>query len=99
VPNEITGNFNRDITLGIGTVKLYEGTTLIGTFSNPTIVDNTFEIDITGLILNNGTYYVVISDGLFYNGLDIYSGTNWSFVVADGEFDNTEFDNTEFLTN
>jgi hypothetical protein len=99
LPTEITGNFNRNITLGIGTIKLYKGVTLLETFTTATIVDNSFSVDITGLITENDTYYVVISSGMFENGLDIYSGTNWSFLVTDGEFESTEFDNTEFLTN
>jgi len=99
LPTTISGNFNRNVTLGSGTIKIYQGTTLIETFTTATIADNIFDVDITGLITTNGTYYVIISDGLFYNGLDVYSGTNWSFEVTDGEFDGTEFDNTEFLTN
>jgi len=99
VPSVISGNFNRNVNLGSGTIKLYEGTTLLGTFTNPTIIDNAFEVDVTGLILNNETYCIVISDGLFLNGLDVYSGTNWSFQITDGEFDSADFDNSEFLTN
>jgi hypothetical protein len=99
LPTKISGNFNRNITLDSGTIKLYKGVTLINTFTTATIIGNLFEVDITGLITTNGTYYVVISNGMFKSDVDTYSGTNWSFVVADGEYESSEYDNSQYLTN
>jgi len=98
LPTEITGNFNRNIILGSGTIKLYKGVTLLETFTTATTVGNSFSVDITGLITENDTYYVVISSGLFSDGLYVYGGTNWSFEVRNGDYSSLHYSNN-YLTN
>jgi hypothetical protein len=105
LPNEIQGTFNRNITLGVGTLKVYKDNALFLTFdeSDIDVEDNVFTIDVTNLFPNNGSYYINFTTGLFKSVFgEVYQGisntTDWAFVIADGEFDNTEFNN-EFLIN
>lgn len=105
-PNEISGTFNRNITLGEGVLKVYKDGLLYLTFTTDdiTVIGNTFTIDVTNLFPDNGSYYIHFDDGLFISSIGetvqgIGNNTDWAFQIIDGEFDNTEFDNTEFLTN
>jgi hypothetical protein len=105
IPSEIVGSFNRDLMLGTGTLTLFKDGSLFQTFTqvNIIVVDNTFTIDITGLIVANGEYYINFTNGLFTSVFgEVYPAitntTDWSFTVADGEFSNTDFNN-EFLIN
>ena len=56
-------------------------------------------VDISGLIIENGTYQITVSNNFITSDFGSLGFTQWEFVVSDGEFDNTEFDNTEFLIN
>lgn len=105
LPNEIIGTFNRNITLGIGTLKVYKDDALFLTFDETNIVvtNNFFTIDIANLFPDNGSYYINFTTGLFKSNIgEFYQGinnnTDWAFEVKDGEFDGTEFNN-EFLIN
>jgi hypothetical protein len=105
VGNDIIGSFNRDLVLGTGTLTLFKDGSLFQTFTQTDIVvvDNTFTIDITGLIVANGEYYINFTNGLFTSVFGevypaIINTTDWAFTVADGEFSNTDFNN-EFLIN
>jgi hypothetical protein len=104
-PNEIIGTFNRNITLEIGTLKVYKDDALFLTFTEEDILveDNVFTIDVTGLFPDNGEYYINFTTGLFVSVFgEVYQGitntTDWAFIIADGEFDGTEFSN-EYLIN
>ena len=103
-PNEIQGTFNRNITLGVGTLKVYKDNVLFLTFNENdiSITDNTFTIDSTNLFPDNGNYYINFTSGLFTdvlgNTIAITNDTYWTFTIVDGEFSATDFDNTEFLT-
>jgi hypothetical protein len=104
-PNEIIGTFNRNITLGIGFLKVYKDDVLFLTFTQADIVieDNTFTIDVTNLFPDNGNYYINFSSGLFISTFgEVYQGVNnttdWAFIIADGEYTNTEYNN-EYLLN
>jgi hypothetical protein len=103
-PNEIIGTFNRNITLGIGTLKVYKDDVLFLTFTQADIVieDNVFTIDVSNLFPNNGEYYINFTTGLFISSFgEVYQGitntTDWTFTISDGEFDNTEFNNEFFI--
>lgn len=105
LPNQITGTFNRNMTLGVGALKVYKDNALFLTFtqSDITVNDNVFTIDVTNLFPNNGVYYINFSTGLFISVFgEVYEGisntTDWAFTIADGEFSNTDFNN-EFLIN
>ena len=104
-PNEIIGTFNRNITLGIGTLKVYKDDALFLTFTEEDILveDNIFTIDVSNLFPDNGDYYINFTTGLFVSVFgEVYQGitntTDWAFIIADGEFDGTEFSN-EYLIN
>jgi len=101
LPNEIRVTYNRNIVLGVGTVKVYKDGALFLTFteSDLTIIDNYFTIDTTNLIPDNGEYRVEVSQGLI---ISIFGETLpfffWNFTVEAGEYDGTEYSN-EFLIN
>ena len=101
LPLTISGNFNRNITKGIGTIKLYKESVLIATYSENdiSVVANSFSVPFSGVVSTIGDYLVEVSDGLFMNGLYVFSGITWNFSVIVGEFDSNDFDNVEFLTN
>jgi hypothetical protein len=104
IPTELIGAFNRDITLGIGTLTIYKDNVLFASFNQGdiSVVGNEFTIDILGLLVDNGNYYINFTSGLFNDVLGdtiaITNDTDWAFILTDGEFDNTEFNN-EFLIN
>jgi hypothetical protein len=104
IPTEIIGSFNRNITLGVGTLTIYKDNVLFATYNQGDIavVDNEFTIDILGLLVDNGDYYINFTSGLFTDALGntiaITNDTDWAFSLIDGEFSATDFDNTEFLT-
>ena len=85
-PTEIVGQYNYNLTQEVGTIKLYENTTLIATFepSDITIIGGQFSLDITGLTSVGNTYKVVLSNGLFSTlvGLTDYFEWNFNFTIA-----------------
>lgn len=96
-PNEISGTFNKHITLGIGTVKVYKDNVLFLTFtqSDITIVGTTFTIDVSNLFPDFGSYYILISDGLF-NGLGcdsfkINKTTDWTFEIGSAQYNKLSY--------
>jgi len=103
-PNEISGTFNRNITLGTGFLRVYKDNALFLTFteSNIIVVDNAFFIDVTNLFPDNGEYFITFTNGLFKSGIEVYKGitdpTFWTFVITNGEYNNTQYSN-EFLLN
>lgn len=107
LPTEINGTFNKNITKNIGTIELRDKDTdaLLAYYTEDdiAIVDNLFTIDITGVIVSNGNYYIKISNDLFYSGLEIFNGIDnnneWVFSVTNGDFNNADFNNTDFFTN
>ena len=101
LPLTITGIFNRNIIKNTGTIKLFKSGILIASYneSDITISDGTFSVPFNGVISEIGDYIVVVSDGLFSDGLDLFGGVSWYFSVILGEFDSNDFDNVEFLTN
>ena len=105
IGDEIIGTFNRDLILGVGTLTLFKDGSLFQTFTQADIVlvDNVFTIDITGLIIANGEYYINFTTGLFISTFgEVYQGvtneTDWAFTIANGEYTNTEYNN-EYLLN
>jgi hypothetical protein len=105
LPNQITGTFNRDIVLGVGTFKIYKDNALFLTFNQTNIVvtNNVFTINITNLFPANGNYYINFDTGLFKSIFgEVYQGitntTDWAFEITNGEFSNTDYNN-EYLIN
>lgn len=104
-PNQISGTFNRAISLGTGFLRVYKDNALFLTFteSDITITDNSFFIDVTNLFPDNGKYFITFTNGLFKSGLQSYKGitdpTFWTFNIIDGEYDVEEYNNSEYITN
>lgn len=101
LPNEITLNFNRNVTLLTGNVVVKNSlNTVVATFneSDISITSNIATIDITGLITTNGTYTIEVDADLFTDGSDNNSFYTWTFEVLGGQYDGTEYSN-EYLIN
>lgn len=98
-PNEITATFNQPIVLGSGTLKVYKNNTLFLTFTEADIVisGNTFTIDVTNLFPDFGSYYIIISEGLFKGeGCFNFSITNpneWTFEVSSAQYNKPQYSN------
>jgi len=94
--------FNRNITLVDGfIIKLYKGgvlQTITPTTYTPTL--NVLDITPT-YTFTNGEYSIAIEPNLIYSGSEYWNGFTygeWTFTVADGEYDNTQYNN-EYLLN
>ena len=102
-PNQISGTFTKNITLGIGSLRVYKGSSLFLTFTSSDIIvtGNSFSIDVTNMFPDNDTYFILIDDGLFKSGAETYAGitnpTQWTFTIMDGEYTNTEYNNDYLL--
>jgi hypothetical protein len=98
-PNEISGIFNKPIELGIGTLRVYKDNTLFLTFGVSDIVvsGNTFTIDVSNMLPDNGSYFILFNDGLFKSGSEIYNGINnatqWTFEIATGQYNSSQYSN------
>jgi len=100
-PNQISGTFNHPITKNVGWLDVYKDGSFYLRFTEADIIvtGTSFTIDITNLFPDNGTYYILISDGLFsgitgdFNGIS--DSTVWTFSIGDAEF-NEDF-NEDFL--
>jgi hypothetical protein len=104
-PSDIIGLFNQPVTLGIGTIKIYdEFNNLIITFTqnNITLSDNEFVIDNLGFDTIVKKYYVIISEGLFIglgcNNFSIRNITDWTFEIVGGQYDPADYDTTNDYT-
>lgn len=94
--------FNKNISLLEGLViKLFKDGIFVSNASTISVTDNVLNFDDFTTTFENGNYSIVVPSGFIYNGNEFFNGyalNEWTFTIADGEFDNTEFDNTEFLT-
>jgi hypothetical protein len=104
-PTDIFGAFNKDITLGIGTLKVYdEFNTLITTFTQDDIEigGNSFGMSNASFVKTLKNYYIIISDGLFKGaGCSEFKITNpndWTFTIGAGEYDSEDYDTTNDYT-
>lgn len=104
-PTDIFGAFNKDITLGIGTLKVYdEFNTLIATFTQDDIEigGNSFGMSNASFVKTLKNYYIIISDGLFKGaGCSEFKITNpndWTFTIGAGEYDLEDYDTTNDYT-
>jgi hypothetical protein len=104
-PNDIIGIFYNSVTLGVGTLKIYdEFNTLITTFTEDdiTLVDNEFTIDNSAFTKTLKSYYILISDGLFKGSgcstFKITDPNDWTFTIIGGEYDPEDYDTTNDYT-
>jgi len=98
LPEMITGTFNRNITLGVGQVKIFKDGLFLVNLDVTNIVNASFEANLLGAITENGNYKVVLPFGLFVSDQNERKYFEWSFELADGEYDNTEYNN-QYLIN
>lgn len=101
-PNQISGTFNKNITLGIGSLRVYKGGSLFLTFTQDdiTVVGNGFTIDVTNLFPDNDTYFILFDTGLFYSGVEQYGLTDntvWTFEIKDGSYASASYSNNYLL--
>jgi hypothetical protein len=104
-PNDIIGLFNKIITLGVGTIKIYdEFNTLIVTFTQDDIIvdGNLFGIDNSAFVKTLKSYYVVITEGLFIGlGCGSFKVSNineFTFEIIGGQYDPEDYDTTNDYT-
>jgi hypothetical protein len=102
-PINIVGTFNKTITLGVGTLKVYdEFNNLIVTFTQADIslVGSTFTINNSSFVLNFKKYYIIISEGLFValgcNSFSIKNITDWTFEIGAGQYDSVDYDTNDY---
>ena len=103
-PNAISATFNKPITLGVGTLKVYKDNVLFLTFTQDDIVvvGSTFTIDVTNMFPDFGSYFIIISEGLFTglgcSNFSIKNITDWTFTIGGGEYDSEDYDTTNDYT-
>lgn len=96
--------FNKEIlSFGGFTISLFKDNVLVYEITPIPVIfnNNNWDLDLSDYTFTNGNYSIVVPSGFIYNGNEFFNGyalNEWTFTIADGEFDNTEFDNTEFLT-
>lgn len=104
-PNDIVGTFNQVVTLGVGSLKIYdEFNTLITTFTEEdiTLVDNEFTIDNSAFTKTLKSYYIIITEGLFIGlGCGSFKVSNineFTFEIIGGQYDPEDYDTTNDYT-
>lgn len=103
--NDIIGSFNRSFSVGTGTLRLFKDGLLLKTYNVSEITESGFDFlaDISSIIVANGSYYINFDTGLFISSFNessegITNTTDWAFLIANSEYDNTEYSN-EYLIN
>ena len=84
--------------------KIYKDNVLFSQYTTALGHSNIIQIPLTTTTTDytNGVYKMVVAPISNVSGVENFKGielNEWTFTIADGEFDSTEFDNTEFLTN
>jgi len=98
----IEGTFNKPVTLGMGTIQVFKDGSLFETFTEADIllVDDNFRFKINTAFYDVvGLYSIVISSGLFLNGIETVEvvNPNWLFTIADGEYDDADYEGEDYL--
>lgn len=101
--------FNQNITINIGSLRLYNSSNLLlKTFTQTDLINNgnSFEINdnLNTYCFLEDNYYFLMDSGLISSTAgEVFQGiTNintWAFSIADGEYEYTEYDDTEYVTN
>jgi len=105
VGSTLTGIFTSDITLGTGTLTIYDDSdAVIATFTEADVVvaGAQFTINISGVFVANGNYYYNFTLGLFEDMFgDSVELTDESqeLAINDGDWDGSDFDNADWFTN
>jgi len=107
--DSLRGFFNKDITIGTGTLTVWDAdtNTLLDTYTQADITavgTNGFEItSFANTITTTGNYFINFTGGLFVSLIGenyaVPNSTEWTFTAqAAGDFDEDDFDSTDFLT-
>ena len=101
-PQEINGTFNRTFDLGVGQIQIYTaGGVLVETLtqSDLTVTTTGFQANLLESY-SAGSYYVLITEGLFTSAVDepfsVTTTSDLVFTIANAEFDSNDFNN-EYL--
>ena len=101
-PNYISGQFNKNVTLLTGTVKLKKDGVLYQTFTQQDIVitGSSFSIDVTNLLTQNGEYQVSLSGGLFLSEIqELSSAFSWNFIIKNADYSSADYSSSDYLIN
>lgn len=100
VPSEIVLTFNHDIYIEYGNLILSSGLSgdLI-TFTNGIITNNIVTFDVSGLILENATYYINISSGFISSYFGSFEGGFFDFNVSEAEYEEDDYEGIDYFTN
>jgi len=95
----IEGTFNKPVTLNTGTIQVFKDGSLFETFTEADIllVDDNFRFKINTAFYDVvGDYSIVISSGLFTNGIETVEVVNpqWPFRIASGQYNATQYNTT-----
>jgi hypothetical protein len=95
-------NFNKAISSVNGKYKLYKSGLFVNEF-DLSFVGQSVAIDFatSGYTFTNGNFSIKIDDGQIISGAETFKGfalNEWTFTIADGEYDNTEYSN-DYLIN
>jgi len=98
----IEGTFNKPVTLNTGTIQVFKDGSLFETFTEADIllVDDNFRFKINTAFYDVvGDYSIVISSGLFTNGIETIEvvNPNWLFTIGEGEYDEDDYEAVDYL--
>lgn len=102
LPTSLTIQFNKDVTLGVGTLSITNSeNTLIAVFNSSdfTNVDGLLTADLTGVITENEDYTFTISNNFVSNSCETFNTYQWTIHVGVADFLGTDFNNDDFFTN
>lgn len=106
-PDIIRVRFNQNITIGTGTLTVYnEDGSIFATFTEADLINigaSQFDIDISALSWANGNYYVNFTSGLvtsiFGQTVEVSNDTDWTFSIGAGDWLGTDWNNEDWFTN
>ena len=105
VGTTLTGIFTQDITLGVGTLTVYDDSdAVVATFTEAdiTVAGSTFTINISGVFVSNGNYYYNFTLGLFSDmfgdSVELVGDTAQTLLITDGFYDSTYYSPTYYIT-
>lgn len=90
-------SFNKNIDGLDGDIKLFKDGLFV-TNATYTITDNVVDFEFT-ITFTNGNYSIVFPKA--NKGVEVFNGyafNEWTFTIADGEYDDDDYDNNDYLT-
>lgn len=102
-PSIIRVRFNQNITIGTGTLTVYNGDgSIFATFTEADLINigaSQFDIDISALSWVNGNYYVnfegsgddELVTSIFGQSVSVLNNTDWTFSIGANRYDLTRY--------